>query len=221
MWVAKFSLKYEGDIFTERTQKFNVNYYAYPLSHYKKSGKYFFVVGGVLDGDHEKIKSFVKDLKKDKRISQIDFNGNFLTVLINYSEKEVSKSDMETFYNPSIIHLEPILNSIDGREYWTVASFEKVDLNKTIASAIKLHNGKFTSMNKTETDNLSLINLSPNISPQQKKVIFAAFEKGYYEYPRKIEIEKLAKTLGISYSTCQEHLRKAEIALLPNMLKKL
>ena len=221
MWVAKFSLKHEEDIFTNRTMEFNVNFHAYPITHYKKGKSYFFLVVGILEGEEINKKDFLKSLKKDKRIKELDIKNDFLSILINYPLNTIKKADMNTFYDPSIIHLAPVLNSSDGFEHWTAGSFEKANLAKLIDSAVKHHNGKFLSIVEEKIDNFSSINLTPKISEQQKKVINAAFEQGYYYYPRKIEIKDLAKLLNISYSTCQEHLRKAEIALLPNMLKKL
>ncbi len=221
MWVAKFKLKHKGDIFTARTKKFNINFYAYPLTHYGKNNKFFFVVNGFLDGEDSAKKKFLLDLKKDKRIIKVDEKNDYVTALINYPNTQLVQADMETFYDPSIIHTSPVLNSKEGFEHWSVASFEKENLNKLITSAQTLHNGKLLSMENKKSDELFIVSIKPHISKMQTKIILAAFEHGYYEYPRRIEIAKLAKILKISYSTCQEHLRKAEIALLPSMIKKL
>ena len=58
-------------------------------------------------------------------------------------------------------------------------------------------------------------NVMPKLSKQQKKALELAYENGYYSYPRKSSLEKLAKLAKIGISTFQEHLRKAEIKLLP------
>lgn len=221
MWVAKFKLSHKGDIFTERTKKFNVKFFGYPITHYSKGNKFLFVVAGFLTGEENNKHRFLNDLKKDKRIVQLDIKNDYLNVLIHYPNNEIVRADMHTFYDPSIIHIEPIVNDIDGYEYWTVASFEKENLKKLIDSATKIHNGQLLMMVQKKFDDFSIINIRPNISEKQKSTIIAAFEEGYYSYPRKIEIKKLAKILKISYSTCQEHLRKAEMALLPSMIKKL
>ncbi len=221
MWVMKLSLKYSGDIFTERTKKYGINFYAYPINHYKNGNRYFFSVIGTIEGDKKASDSFLVDLKKDKRISKLEVNKEFVNILISYPLSEIKKADMETYYDQTFIHIEPILNSKDGFEYWYVGSFERNKLFQLSDSAVKHHEGRLISINDSKLDNISLLNITPKITEQQKKVIIAAFKHGYYEYPRKVEIKKLAESLGVSYSTCQEHLRKAEIALLPNMLKKL
>ena len=64
----------------------------------------------------------------------------------------------------------------------------------------------------------------PKLTKNQKKAIEIAYNSGYYTYPRKMSLEDLAKIAGIGISTFQEHLRKAEMKLLPviieNQLKK-
>ena len=221
MWIARISMKHEGDVFTVKTEKHKVNFYAYPLTHYEKVKEHLFIVAGILEGDEKNKKSFILELKKDKRVKKIEVKNDFITVLINYPLKELSESEMETYYDPSLIHIEPVLNSSDGFEYWKIGSFEKEKLSRLIDSAEKIHNGKLLSMAEIPLANFSLISLTPKLSKRQKEVILTALKHGYYEYPRKIEIIKLAQILKISYSTCQEHLRKAEIALLPSMIKKL
>ncbi len=56
-----------------------------------------------------------------------------------------------------------------------------------------------------------LIRMKENLPEKQKKAFLLAIENNYYEYPRKIELEKLAKIMKVSLSTYQERLRKAEL----------
>jgi len=62
-----------------------------------------------------------------------------------------------------------------------------------------------------------MVNVMPKITEKQRRAIDLAIKKGYYEYPRKTTLKSLAKTMNISYSTFQAHLRKAEQKLLPGL----
>jgi hypothetical protein len=61
-------------------------------------------------------------------------------------------------------------------------------------------------------------NILSCLTEKQRKTILMAKKLGYYEYPRKINSEKVAEKLGISTPTVIEHLRKAEIRLLDQIL---
>ena len=50
----------------------------------------------------------------------------------------------------------------------------------------------------------------PRLTQKQEFFIKKAVELGFYDIPRKINVEKLARRLNISPSTLAEHLRKAE-----------
>ncbi|MFX0092279.1 MAG: helix-turn-helix domain-containing protein, partial [Candidatus Hodarchaeota archaeon] len=45
---------------------------------------------------------------------------------------------------------------------------------------------------------------------KQQEALTLAFQEGYYELPRKIILESLAKEMNVGRRTFEEHLRKAE-----------
>ena len=56
------------------------------------------------------------------------------------------------------------------------------------------------------------------LTDKQRKVLITAYKLGYYEFPKKISSEDLAKKLGLVKSTFVAHRRKAERRLLDEML---
>ncbi len=59
-----------------------------------------------------------------------------------------------------------------------------------------------------------------NLTEKQRTVITSAFDHGYYDLPRRISSQDLAKKLGVRDSTLIEHRRKAERRLLADILTK-
>ncbi len=53
-----------------------------------------------------------------------------------------------------------------------------------------------------------------DLTAKQMDAILQAFRSGYYSSPRAVKTEQIAKGLGLSRSTYEEHLRKAENRLL-------
>ncbi|HSV42681.1 MAG TPA: helix-turn-helix domain-containing protein, partial [Methanomassiliicoccales archaeon] len=79
-------------------------------------------------------------------------------------------------------------------------------------SAAKIVNMTFKRATYQKKDVLSVL------TDKQRKTVAAAYEHGYYDYPKKIGSEELAKKIGISKGTMMEHLRKAEGRLLREIL---
>lgn len=59
--------------------------------------------------------------------------------------------------------------------------------------------------------------ISPKLTTKQKQALDLAVKHGFYEVPRKVELEQLAKAVKISRQAFSEHLRKAEAKLIPKL----
>lgn len=58
------------------------------------------------------------------------------------------------------------------------------------------------------------------LTEKQRQAIVSAYQYGYYDAPRKISSEQLAKKLGLVKSTLTIHLRRAEHRLLAELLNE-
>jgi|GEM_PF-950015 len=58
----------------------------------------------------------------------------------------------------------------------------------------------------------------PKLTEKQARALLAAYEAGYYEFPRKVTTDEVSISLGIARSTFEQHLNRAEHHALRAML---
>jgi predicted DNA binding protein len=68
---------------------------------------------------------------------------------------------------------------------------------------------------------LPLDDLKTSFTDKQLKALTHAFKKGYYELPRMVFLENLAKEMNIHRRTFEEHLRKAEKKIMSYLIPSL
>lgn len=57
------------------------------------------------------------------------------------------------------------------------------------------------------------------LTPNQYETLISAYEAGYYEIPRAVNLEELANRLGVSHQALSERLRRGHRTLVTNTLK--
>jgi hypothetical protein len=69
---------------------------------------------------------------------------------------------------------------------------------------------------KAETKDVSSAARRNVLTNRQRELILAAFDAGYFEFPRKISLSELAEKLSVRPSTLSEILRRAEEKMIRN-----
>ena len=219
MWIAKLKAKHDDCPIVNRCQKFNIIVFSYPSVWYdKKKNKFATTTCYFQTSNEEKKQNFITDLKTDKKITNIEHSGDIFTYEINLGKEG---EHVMLYHTKQILFVKPTINHHDGFEYWEVAAWKREDLEKFIKE-LKGHMDSCEIL-KIESSKLTDIyfpNITPKLSASQKKAIALAYENGYYNYPRKITVVQLSKLANVGISTFQEHLRKAELKLLPAIIEK-
>lgn len=218
MWITKLQLRHEDCPIVTRCQKFKLIVFSYPSTWYEKKGKKYATTTCYFQSTDEIQKQkFIKDLKADKRITNLDISGDIFTYEIDLGKEG---EHVMLYHKQQIFFIKPVINHYDGHEYWEVASWKREFLQNFI-DALEKHMDVCNIL-KLENSHLSDVyfpNVMPRLSKGQKRAIELAYLNGYYSYPRKISLEGLAKIAGVGISTFQEHLRKAELKLLPTIIE--
>ena len=219
MWIAKFRLKDEKDVYSFLCEKNKIDFYANPLTNYEKGNKINLLVSGIISGSEENKNLWCKEILKDKRVKFLERYKDFVFVQVIHPISRESRNEIKVFYNKQYILVKPVHVSKDGWEYWEVACVDRNELNKVVEVACKYYSGELFSIKREEIKNISNLEYSPNFSEKQSEIINLAHKEGYYNYPRKISILELAKKIGKSYSGVQENLRRAENKLIEFFFK--
>lgn len=220
MWVARLRLYHRDCPIVNRAVRFGLSVLSYPRSHYVRKGKkYATTICKFVGYDNEKKKRFLDDLGKDPQISRLDVSGDVFVYEFALGKKG---EHVMLYFDPELIFVKPTVNSPDGHEYWEVASWSKEKITKFIDQlASHMDTSEILSIGQQTHVEVYFPSLMPKLSPAQEKAILLAYQWGYYDYPRKIDLRALSKKSGISLSTFQENLRKAESKMLPMLIERI
>jgi len=219
MWIARFKLLDDKDIYSPLCKKFKIDFFAVPYTQFTKNKKINLLVGGVISGSATNKEQFVRELKNDSRVKSVEKYHDYILIHAQHPVSREAEAEIKIFYNPQYIRTKPILVGVDGWEYWEIACLDRNELNKVINAATKHYHGELFSVKKEKLKSVSSLEITPVLTEKQFQAIKLAYKEGYYRYPRKLTIPQLAKNVTRSYSTFQENLRKAENKLIDYFLK--
>ena len=126
-----------------------------------------------------------------------------------YARIVVESSDFplaQLIHEVGAFYIYPIKFS-KGREICTLIFDTKKEL-RTVLKKLP-HDWKIVRIG-----NINLQFDLEDLTPQQLKAVNLAIEKGYFEIPKKVNLEELSKQMKLSRTTFLEHLRKAEKKIL-------
>ena len=216
MWVLKLKLDSDKQFVGKLAIKHQVSIIGYIFSYYRDNKFLYIIATGLLFGDEKNKKELVKDAKKQPDCLNIEANNDFIIATLK------QPLFTEPVYDPRIIRPKPIvINCKEKKHTWELASFEKEILTKVLKFSRKYLGGRLIKLTQEKLSNISVTRALPDLTKKQKKALELAVSNGYYDYPKKIKLEKLAEIMDVSYSTFQQHLKTAEGKLLPAIFKEL
>ncbi len=219
MWIAKFKLRDDKDIYHPLCVKYKVDFFAVPHTNYVKENKINLLVSGIISGSGENKKNFIEELRKSKQIRSVEIYNDYVFVHAQHPISRESEAEIRIFYNPQYVFVKPVKVSSDGWEYWEVACIDRKELNKLVTASVKNYHGELFSIKKEKLRNVANLEFIPHLSEKQIESLNVAHKLGYYNYPRKLTIPEMAKSLRKSYSAFQENLRKAENKIIDYFFK--
>ena len=150
-----------------------------------------------------------------ERIVRIGEDGTFYF----YKSHPHHQSILEEVLRNGCLPIIPVVVE-NGCEYWSIINIE--DGLKKLYEALCERSIEVEVISVREGDETEIkYGFYVNLSERQKEILNHAFSLGYYEWPRKITLEKLSKEMGISRTSLMYHLRRAEREIIGIFLEKL
>ncbi len=155
---------------------------------------------GLIEIKGEMTDEIVAEIKKHPDVCKIDISHFKNGVLGSVVTKRCSACRALT---GSDCFLTSASSLVDGSVEWRLITGAEGSLSELIENLEK---------NGCRVELKSAIHLSKKslLTNRQEEIIRAAFEKGYYDYPKKITINELAKMFDISPSTLGEIIQRGE-----------
>ncbi len=157
-------------------------------------------------------------------ISIENLKSDFITDLIvignegrNYTclTKGNISDEISRFIGRFDLKLEyPIIFDGNTCQFGVIGSPE--ELNNILKTAREIGWG-FEILSLQKYNPLDLNALS-KLTKKQKEILLQAYDNGYFDHPRKINAEQLARKIGIHKTTLLDHLHKAERQLIRNII---
>jgi len=220
MWYLKFKLRHEDCIFAPLVEKYDLSIEFFPLRQNMKGNHLYTSAIHIAKGNEKAIKKYLRDLKNNKRVMEMEVSKEIIFTL---TKEATDKESYEAIYNSKILYITPGYNTPDGYEGWEVASWSRKPLENLISVMEKAKNVTHFEILKFEESGLEevyILQLFPDLPKKQREAIELAYAEGYYRYPKKTNLDKLARIVKISKQTFQENLKKAEARLMPLLLRK-
>ena len=212
MWKAIFEGSHKTCILAPLCKKFNITDMVYLINAWEEKEAFFYSEAHILQGTEENKKKFIRELKKQKSIKKFEQKGNFILTL---EKKPRWMASYMPLWDKRIIQTKPVIQKTDSTELWEMACWEKEPLMQILERLPKEFQIKLKSITQTKIDELFLPHIMPKLSEKQEHAIHLAVKRGYFDFPRKANLDQLAKEMKISKPTLQQHLRIAEKKLVP------
>lgn len=156
------------------------------------------------------IERYVKSIGRSLEGYKPSSRGLILTLRCTCN---ITQSMWDVMTKNHCVNIDPAV-FLDGWGYYRAISFNEEDTKGLFSDLSKLGPWEMISKRPLHTDAIPstvwIESFFSRLTERQMEAIVKAYDYGYYSSPREVTTDSVASSLGISRSTYEEHLRKAE-----------
>lgn len=162
-------------------------------------------------GPQDIMEEVLKDIRKNPLVSKVDTTMTDKGKVIGAIT--TSRCEICRILTDADVFLISAESKGDGKVEWTLVLTEK-DVLKEIFDHLK------TKSVDAELVKLTKIDDKETLTDRQDKITHVAFERGYFDYPKRISLRELARMFDVSPSTLSEILRKGQRKIVLDYFRK-
>jgi len=164
-----------------------------------------------ISGPQDIMEEVLKDIRKNPLVSNVDTTVTEKGKVIG--AVTTSRCDICRILTDSDVFLISAESKSGGKVEWTLVLSEK-DVLKGILDHLK------SKSVEAELIKLTKIDDKESLTERQDKITHVAFDRGYFDYPKRISLRELARMFEVSPSTLSEILRKGQRKIVLDYFKK-
>lgn len=164
-----------------------------------------------ISGPQDIMDEVLADIRKNPLVSKLDTTVTEKGKVIG--AVTTSRCDICRILTDSDVFLISAETKGGGKVEWTLVLSEK-DVLKGIFEHLK------SKSVVAELIKLTKIDDKESLTERQDKITHVAFERGYFDYPKRISLRELARMFEVSPSTLSEILRKGQRKIVLDYFKR-
>lgn len=169
-----------------------------------------------LDGTEAPLRKYLKFMKQSSSVLEIEITHKSN---LQYWTRAVHSIDgpsiHETVLENGCMTRLPIVIS-KGAQYHTILAPSQQEFSQLFDSLKE----RFTSVRIERVRRYPTGIVAPLLTVKQTEAVRLAYVRGYYEIPRKCEIQEIAEEAGIKRVAMQERLRRAERSIMKEFVQE-
>jgi predicted DNA binding protein len=210
MWVAQFKIRHEGCWIIPRTLKYDIEEFGYTLNMYEEKGNKYHTNISWIRGCEKEKRKFFRSLRNDPHIVKYHIKGNQLYTLVRLD------TAVAHIFDRSLFFVRPV-RTYKGFEYWELGSWNKTLLMKFYRNLTAFADVHIVKMRR-EFPTVYIQHYLSNLTDRQAKALEYALARGYYDFPKKVSVKRLAKDVHTPRTTFHNTLRRAESKVMKLMM---
>jgi predicted DNA binding protein len=164
-----------------------------------------------ISGPQDIMEEVLSDIRKNPLVSKVDTTVTEKGKVIG--AVTTSRCDICRILTDSDVFLISAETKSGGKVEWTLVLSEK-DVLKGILDHLKSKSVEVELIKLTKIDD------KESLTERQDKITHVAFDRGYFDYPKRISLRELARMFEVSPSTLSEILRKGQRKIVLDYFKK-